>query len=129
MVKILAGQLRAARAILGLNQREMARMCGTSQTVISYLEIGNRRMSQKMMDRIIQAMKEQGVEFTQVGGPGVVLKGKSRENDLSNRNKSRLNKPAIGSRGAPGQIQGSDGEAGNLDGRNAKAEGKARRRD
>lgn len=80
---ITAPQLRAARALLGIDQRSLALMAGVSLPTIQRMEasIGNVRGVVESLTRVMAALDEAGVELigehaASVGvGRGVRLKG------------------------------------------------------
>jgi transcriptional regulator with XRE-family HTH domain len=82
---ITAAQLRAARALLGIDQRELAKRCGLSLPTIQRMEAsdgvirGNVDSLMKLVDALslsgIELIGEDGVSSG--GGRGVRLKGPS----------------------------------------------------
>jgi transcriptional regulator with XRE-family HTH domain len=79
---ITAGQLRAARALLGLDQRRLASMCGLSTPTIQRMESsdGVIRGNVDSLMKLISALDTAGVELigngavSPAGGRGVRLK-------------------------------------------------------
>ncbi len=79
---ISAGQLRAARALLGLDQKTLASMSGVSVPTIQRMEAsrGTVRGVIESLTRITEALNRAGVEIiadgmvSPVGGCGVRLK-------------------------------------------------------
>jgi transcriptional regulator with XRE-family HTH domain len=73
---MIEGQWRAARALIGWSQRDLADKIGVSALTIIRLEAGSRLVSQEMLDRAKQALEAAGVEFIAKngGGPGVRLR-------------------------------------------------------
>lgn len=75
------GQLRAARALLGLSQPQLAELCRVSTMTIKRAEgAGNPLPSLETIARIKAALEEAGIDFLDEngGGPGVrVRKGRS----------------------------------------------------
>jgi transcriptional regulator with XRE-family HTH domain len=69
-------QLRAARAILGLSQDEVAEMIGTSSKTIRRAETGADTVSSGTVAAIRAALESAGVEFLEEngGGAGVRLR-------------------------------------------------------
>jgi len=81
-VMITATQLRAARALLGIDQKALAGMAGVSVPTIQRMEAsrGNVRGVIDTLTRIIAALDRAGIEFiaegmpSTAGGRGVRLK-------------------------------------------------------
>ena len=72
---ISSGQLRGARALLGLSQGEVATRAGVSVPTVKRAEgDGEIRVSDKATQAIQRALEAAGVEFTNGGQPGVRLK-------------------------------------------------------
>ena len=79
---ISAAQLRAARALLGIDQRTLASMCGLSMPTIQRMEAsdGVIRGNVDSLMKLIAALNGAGVELigegatSQSGGRGVRLK-------------------------------------------------------
>jgi transcriptional regulator with XRE-family HTH domain len=79
---ITAAQLRAARALLGLDQRKLAEMAGVSLPTIQRMEAsqGNVRGVVDTLTKIIEALDAAGIELigneqpSQGRGRGVRLK-------------------------------------------------------
>lgn len=79
---ITSPQLRAARALLGLDQRELAERCGLSVPTIQRMEAsaGTIRGTVDSLTKLIAALNEAGVvllgegEISSAGGRGVRLK-------------------------------------------------------
>jgi predicted transcriptional regulator len=71
-----AGQLRAARALLGIDQKTLADMAGVSLPTIQRMEAseGIVRGNVDTLTKIIEALSRAGVELLSVGGRGVRLK-------------------------------------------------------
>ncbi|NNM71413.1 helix-turn-helix transcriptional regulator [Enterovirga aerilata] len=72
-------QVKAARALLGWSQADLAKASAVSYPTIARLEsddgagpIGGR---QDTVDKITKALQDAGVEFTNGGQPGVRLRG------------------------------------------------------
>jgi transcriptional regulator with XRE-family HTH domain len=74
---ITAEQIRAARALLRLEQEELARRVGVSITTIRRLEApsGTEFVAADTADNVIRALEEAGVEFIH---QGVSLKAKAQ---------------------------------------------------
>lgn len=79
---ITACQLRAARALLGIDQRQLAEMSGVSLPTIQRMETseGNVRGVVETLTKVIEALDRAGVEIigdnaeSRGGGRGVRLK-------------------------------------------------------
>ena len=78
---ITAPQLRAARALLGLDQRQLAELCGLSVPTIQRMEAsdGTVRGTVDSLMKLIDALERGGIELigegqTSSGGRGVRLK-------------------------------------------------------
>lgn len=72
--RLSIGQLRAARALLGLTQGDLARRAGVGAATIKDYERGSARPSARSMAKIINALKAAGVrpiEPDEWGGEGV----------------------------------------------------------
>jgi transcriptional regulator with XRE-family HTH domain len=80
---ITSGQLRAARALLGLDQRELAQRCGLSLPTIQRMEAsdGVVRGNVDSLMKLVDALSAGGIELigegstSSGGGRGVRLKG------------------------------------------------------
>jgi transcriptional regulator with XRE-family HTH domain len=68
---IAGAQLRAARALLGLDQRALAKLCGLSLPTIQRMETspGSVRAVVDSLDRVVQALTSAGVEMIPDGVP------------------------------------------------------------
>jgi transcriptional regulator with XRE-family HTH domain len=79
---ITAGQMRAARALLGIDQRQLAELSGVSLPTIQRMEAseGNVRGVIDTLTKVIEAFDSAGVALigdgaeSQAGGRGVRLK-------------------------------------------------------
>jgi transcriptional regulator with XRE-family HTH domain len=79
---ITSGQMRAARALLGIDQRELAKRCGLSLPTIQRMEAsgGVVRGNVDSLMKLIDALAANGVELIAAGasstngGRGVRLK-------------------------------------------------------
>ncbi|MBU6403650.1 MAG: helix-turn-helix transcriptional regulator [Pseudomonadota bacterium] len=80
---ITAPQLRAARALLGLDQRQLAELCGLSVPTIQRMEAsdGTVRGTVDSLMKLIEALERGGIELigegqssSSSGGRGVRLK-------------------------------------------------------
>ena len=83
---ITSGQMRAARALLGIDQRELAQRCGLSLPTIQRMEAstGVVRGNVDSLMKLVGALAANGVELigedivSNSGGRGVRLKGAAR---------------------------------------------------
>lgn len=79
---ITAGQLKSARALIGLDQRKLAELAGLSLPTIQRMEAsdGVVRGNVESLTKLISALNEAGVELigdgaaSQSGGRGVRLR-------------------------------------------------------
>ena len=79
---ISAGQLRAARALLGIDQRRLATLAGLSLPTIQRMEASNGviRGNVDSLTKLVAALDAAGIELigegasSQAGGRGVRLK-------------------------------------------------------
>jgi transcriptional regulator with XRE-family HTH domain len=79
---IIAAQMRAARALLGIDQRQLAEMAGVSLPTIQRMEAseGNVRGVVDTLTKVVEALDRAGIELigenavSQGGGRGVRLK-------------------------------------------------------
>lgn len=70
-------QLKAARALAGLDQGELARRAGVNVNTIGAMEKRGAEMLTSGLDKItavMRALEEAGVEFLNHGQPGVRLR-------------------------------------------------------
>ena len=74
-----AGQLRAARALLGIEQKALAEMAGVSLPTIQRMEAsdGIVRGNVDTVTKVIEALNRAGVDLINTGGRGVLLRGPS----------------------------------------------------
>lgn len=81
---ITAGQLRAARALLGIDQRQLAELSGLSLTTVQRMEAseGVVRGTVDSLTRLVEALDRAGIILLRpgdvsdaAGGRGVRLKG------------------------------------------------------
>lgn len=83
---ITAAQLRAARALLGIDQRELAQRCGLSVPTIQRMESSSNviRGNVDSLMKLVDALSAAGIELidedavSSGGGRGVRLKGAYR---------------------------------------------------
>ncbi len=87
---ITAAQMRAARALLGIDQRQLAELSGVSLPTIQRMEAseGNVRGVVDTLIKVVEAFDRAGIELigenavSNIGGRGVRLKqAKPREGD------------------------------------------------
>jgi transcriptional regulator with XRE-family HTH domain len=84
---ITAPQMRAARALLGIDQRQLAELAGVSLPTIQRMEAseGNVRGVVDSLTKVVEALGRAGVELigdgavSREGGRGVRLKPKSAD--------------------------------------------------
>lgn len=82
---ITAGQMRAARSLLGIDQRQLARMAGVSVPTIQRMEgsEGNVRGVIDSLTKVVEALDRAGIELigenaaSTSGGRGVRVKAPS----------------------------------------------------
>jgi transcriptional regulator with XRE-family HTH domain len=84
---ITAAQLRAARALLGIDQRKLAELSGVSLPTIQRMEAseGNVRAIVDTLSKVVDALQREGVELigeqvrSDAGGRGVRLRHPDRK--------------------------------------------------
>ena len=84
-----SAQMRAARALLGIDQRRLAEMSGLSLPTIQRMEAsdGNVRGVVDTLTRVVEALRRAGVELigdddqSLAGGRGVRLRESARERE------------------------------------------------
>ncbi len=76
--KLSITQIKAARALLGWPQDELAKRSGVSEPTIARLEAegGDLGGRAETGEKIRRALEKAGIEFTNGGAPGVRLKKK-----------------------------------------------------
>lgn len=86
---ITAAQLRAARALLGMDQKKLAQLAGVSVPTIQRMEAsqGNVRGVVESLTRVIDALDAAGVELIADNSPSV---GQGRGVRLKDPEKSRI---------------------------------------
>ncbi len=80
---ISSGQIRAARALLGIDQRALAELCGLSVPTIQRMEASEDtiRGNVDSLMKLVSALDQAGIELigpglaSSAGGRGVRLKG------------------------------------------------------
>ena len=73
-VTISAGQLRAARGLLGWSQTDLAEAAKIGRATIADFESGKREPYVRTIDELRAALESAGVEFTNGDQPGVRMK-------------------------------------------------------
>lgn len=73
---MIDGQWRAARALIGWSQTELAEKIGVSVLTIKRMEGGGGNVSDDVRNRSRQALEAAGVEFTNGNQPGVRMRAK-----------------------------------------------------
>ncbi|WP_417230317.1 helix-turn-helix domain-containing protein [Brevundimonas sp.] len=70
---ITGPQIRAARALLGIDQRELARLAGLSTQTIQRMEAcqGSVRVVVDSLEKVMRAIADAGVELIAEGAPGI----------------------------------------------------------
>jgi transcriptional regulator with XRE-family HTH domain len=69
-----AAQCRAARALIGWSQDQLADASKVAKATIANFELGKRDPYPRTLDDIRGALESMGVEFTNGGNPGVRIK-------------------------------------------------------
>jgi predicted transcriptional regulator len=89
---ITAAQLRAARALLGIDQKKLAELSGVSLPTIQRMEAseGNVRAIVDTLSKVVDALQHEGVELigehvrSDAGGRGVRLRQAGPQNARPN---------------------------------------------
>lgn len=78
---ITAGQLKAARALLGIEQKTLAELAGVSLPTIQRMEAsdGTVRGNVDTLTKVVEALDRAGIELLYVGGRGVRLRGRDSD--------------------------------------------------
>jgi transcriptional regulator with XRE-family HTH domain len=88
-----AAQIRAARALLGLNQRELSKIAGVATSTLKRIELAQELTgSARTLWKLQTALENAGVEFIpddDLKGPGVRLKESTRSKARHKRKSSR----------------------------------------
>ena len=71
---MIEAQLRAARALVGWSQGELAQKLGVPVATIKRMESGGAPVSDEIRKRAKETMEAAGVTFTNGGEPGVKLR-------------------------------------------------------
>jgi len=76
-LKDIAGTLRAARAMLGLSQDEVAKQAKVSRQMLARIEAAGRGIGYDAVERVRETLERRGVDFfpsTSSHGPAVALR-------------------------------------------------------
>jgi transcriptional regulator with XRE-family HTH domain len=68
------GQCRAARALIGWSQDQLASASKVAKATIANFELGKRTPYDRTLDDLLAALEAAGIEFTNSGQPGVKLR-------------------------------------------------------
>lgn len=76
MTVLSAPQCRAARALVGWSQDDLANASGVAKATIAYFETEKRQPYEKTLSDLRRVLEKNGVMFIDVdgGGPGVRLR-------------------------------------------------------
>jgi transcriptional regulator with XRE-family HTH domain len=74
--KMIDGQWRAARALIGWSQTALAERVGVAVLTIKRMEGGAGNVSEDVRRRAREALETGGVEFLNKGRPGVRLRAR-----------------------------------------------------
>jgi ribosome-binding protein aMBF1 (putative translation factor) len=80
---MIEGQWRAARALIGWSQSDLAEKIGVAVLTIKRMEAGAQNVSDDIRERAKAALEGAGVEFTNGGQPGVRLRKEFQEGDIA----------------------------------------------
>jgi transcriptional regulator with XRE-family HTH domain len=86
MAEITAGQLRAARELVGWSLADLAKAAAIRTAAVADFESGARAPYRVSVTRLRAVFEAHGVEFTQGVRPGVKLKAKARTIAAANLN-------------------------------------------
>lgn len=77
------GQLRAARALLGWSQDQLAKTAAVSKRTIAAYELSQTSPNPSTFGSLVLALEDAGIEFIKEngGGPGVRLKEKENRKE------------------------------------------------
>jgi transcriptional regulator with XRE-family HTH domain len=70
------GQCRAARALIGWSQDQLANASKVAKATIANFELGKRTPYDRTLDDLLAALEAAGIEFTNGNQPGVRMKSK-----------------------------------------------------
>jgi transcriptional regulator with XRE-family HTH domain len=71
-MKITRDQCRAARGILRMSQKDLARVADVGVSTVTDFELGSREISSKLIHKIRIALEKEGVTFDDSGGTGII---------------------------------------------------------
>ena len=71
---VTPGQCRAARALIGWSQEQLASSSKVAKATIANFELGKRVPYDRTLDDISAALEAAGVEFTNGDEPGVKMR-------------------------------------------------------
>lgn len=80
--------LRAARALLGLSQEELANLAGVSRQILVRIEKCEQNVLVESIEKVRAALEAGGIVFIDGSsdhGPGVAVSRRSRDPDLTTR--------------------------------------------
>lgn len=81
---ITAAQIRAARAMLGLDQERLAFLAGVTRKTLAGVESEESQAFESTRMKVRLALEKCGIEFIQQGGrKGILLSGSNSSDDLS----------------------------------------------
>ena len=78
-VDISPAQVRAARALLGMTQGQLAKAAGLGLSTVVDFEKGRRQVSDETVEAIRRALERAGVEFIHENGAGEGVRRKGRK--------------------------------------------------
>jgi len=87
-MKISGRQVAAARSLLGWSLDQLSAASDVSKRAINRWEVGETVPHESTIKKIVKAIEERGVEFTNGGAPGVRFKpqpGHSAENESAGK--------------------------------------------
>jgi transcriptional regulator with XRE-family HTH domain len=67
-------QCKAARALLGWSQTELAQNAGVGSSIVADFELGTRQLSEHALAKLQLAFEDAGVQFTNGWRPGVKMR-------------------------------------------------------
>ena len=72
-MKVSGKQVASARELIGITQGELAQAAGVGHATVMRFETGQMEPLQANLDKILAALQERGIEFTNGDGIGVRL--------------------------------------------------------
>jgi transcriptional regulator with XRE-family HTH domain len=78
-VDVSSAQVRAARALLGMTQGQLANAAGLGLSTVVDFEKGRRQVSDETVEAIRKALERAGVEFVHENGGGEGVRRKGRK--------------------------------------------------